>query len=190
MHIRLPDNAPALRQAFLFGLWLLCPRVTAAWWKTVSRVLDLWDISVYNPSKAEREALGRVEVKIEFEVSDIIPASPGEIYTAWLDSKGHFAMTGSPAKASPEVGAEFAAWEGYIHGRNLELEPGKRIVQAWRTTEFDPADEDSILEITFKPVKGGTRIKLRHKNLPLHGTIYREGWVENYFLPMKEYFSR
>lgn len=44
MHIRLPDNAPALRQAFLFGLWLLCPRVTAAWWKTVSRVLDLWDI--------------------------------------------------------------------------------------------------------------------------------------------------
>ena len=31
---------------------------------------------------------------IEFTVSDIIPASPDEVYRAWLSSEGHTGMTG------------------------------------------------------------------------------------------------
>ena len=30
-----------------------------------------------------------------FTLTDIIPATPGQIYDAWLDSRGHTAMTGS-----------------------------------------------------------------------------------------------
>ena len=79
---------------------------------------------------------------IEFVVSVLIPASPQEIYTAWLSSDGHSKMTGGSATMSAEVGGEFDAWDGYIRGRNLELEYGKRIVQSWRTVEFEEDEAD------------------------------------------------
>jgi uncharacterized protein YndB with AHSA1/START domain len=126
---------------------------------------------------------------LEFEVSTIIPRSPQEVYDAWLDSKQHSKMTGSKAKVSAKVGEEFSAWDGYISGKNLELEPGKRIVQAWRTTEFADDDEDSQIEIIFKPAKEGTKLILRHTKLPPHGEIYEQGWVDSYFDPMKKYFD-
>ena len=75
-------------------------------------------------------------MKNGFKLSATIPAKPSEIYKAWLSSKGHSAMTGSAAKATAKVGGKFSAWDGYISGRTLELEPDRRIVQAWRTSEF------------------------------------------------------
>lgn len=126
---------------------------------------------------------------IEFIISALIPADPQEVYSAWLSSEGHSKMTGSPASVSAEVGGEFEAWDGYIHGRNLELEYAKRIVQSWRTFEFNEDDPDSRLEITLEPVGEQTRLTLRHMGLPPHGGQYEQGWVESYFEPMKEYFA-
>jgi uncharacterized protein YndB with AHSA1/START domain len=126
---------------------------------------------------------------MEFEVSAIFPRSPQELYDAWLDSKQHSKMTGAKAKVSAKVGDTFEAWDGYITGKNLKLEPGNRIVQAWRTSEFADDEEDSKIEITFKLVKAGTRLILQHTKLPPHGQIYEQGWVDSYFSPMKEYFS-
>lgn len=127
---------------------------------------------------------------MQFEISTVIPAKPEEVYKAWLDSKGHSKMTGSKAKVSDKVGGSFEAWDGYISGSNLELKPGKKIVQTWRTSEFAESEEDSRLEITLAPAKGGTRLTLRHSNLPAHGEQYRQGWVDSYFDPMKEYFAK
>lgn len=126
---------------------------------------------------------------IEFIVSAIIPATPREIYTAWLSSEGHSAMTGSPASISAKVEDEFDAWDGYIHGKNLELEPGKRIIQSWRITEFSDDEPDTRIEITLDPVGEKTKLTLRHIGLPPHGGQYEQGWVESYFEPMREYFS-
>jgi activator of HSP90 ATPase len=126
---------------------------------------------------------------IEFVVSALFSVSPEEIYNTWLSSEGHSGMTGSPASVSAEVGGEFDAWDGYIHGRNLELEPGKRIVQYWRTSEFSAGESDSRIEITLEPVGDQTKLILKHTGLPPHGRQYEQGWVESYFDPMKEYFS-
>lgn len=126
---------------------------------------------------------------IEFVVSTLLPATPHEVYDTWMTSEGHSAMTGSPATISPEVGGEFDAWDGYIHGKNLVLEPGVVIVQSWRTSEFSDDEKDSLVEINLKPVGDQTELTLRHSELPPHGTQYEEGWVESYFEPMKEYFS-
>jgi len=126
---------------------------------------------------------------MEFEVSTVIPASPDEVYEAWLDSKRHSKMTGAKAKVNSKVGESFVAWDGYISGKNLKLEPGKRIVQAWRTSEFSEDEADSQIEIVFKPVKEGTKIILLHTNLPPHGEIYRQGWEDSYFTPMQAYFG-
>lgn len=126
---------------------------------------------------------------IEFTITTEIPASPDQVYHAWLDSALHSAMTGGLAHVSAEVGAEFDAWDDYIRGRNLELLPGKRIVQAWRTHEFSAAEADSLLEITLEPVGESTRLTLHHTNLPEHGTKYEQGWVEAYFDPMQAFFN-
>ncbi len=126
---------------------------------------------------------------MEFEVSTIVPRPPQEVYDAWLDSKQHSKMTGAKAKVSNKVGETFVAWDGYITGKNLILEPGKRIVQAWRTSEFADDEEDSQIEIIFKEVKEGTKLTLRHTKLPPHGEIYEQGWVDSYFNPMKDYFE-
>ena len=125
---------------------------------------------------------------IEFTVSTLIPASPDEVYQAWLTSEGHSQMTGSPAKVSAQVGGEFTAWDGYIHGKNLELRRSKRIVQAWRTSEFSASEPDSRIEISLEAVGDQTKLTLHHTGLPPHGGQYEQGWVESYFEPMQEYF--
>jgi uncharacterized protein YndB with AHSA1/START domain len=130
-----------------------------------------------------------VPMTLAFTVSAVIQAPAEKIYAAWLDSKGHADMTGAAARVGAEVGEDFEAWDGYIRGKNLILEPGRRIVQAWRTAEFAPDEPDSKVEVTFTKASGGTSVTIRHSNLPAHGMQYKDGWVENYFVPMKKYFE-
>lgn len=128
-------------------------------------------------------------MSIKFEVSDLIPANPEIVYSAWLNSEEHSLMTGGSAQVSNKVGESFEAWDGYIQGKNLELEPQKRILQLWRTSEFEDSEKDSTLEILFEPEGGGTRVTIRHSDLPQHGIQYQQGWIDSYFIPMKEYFG-
>ena len=94
------------------------------------------------------------------------------------------------ALARDELGAEVAAWDGYISGRNLELGPGERIVQSWRTTEFTDEHEDSIITVTLEEVEDGTLLTLEHSKVPQDQKSYEEGgWQEHYFEPMKRYFT-
>jgi uncharacterized protein YndB with AHSA1/START domain len=127
---------------------------------------------------------------LKFSLSETFPTTPEVLYQAWLDSETHSQMTGATASVSDQIGAEFTAWDGYIKGKNLELQPPVRIVQAWRTSDFQEAEPDSILEITFLAEGDTTRVTVWHSNLPEHGQQYRSGWVEAYFDPMKEFFSK
>jgi uncharacterized protein YndB with AHSA1/START domain len=127
---------------------------------------------------------------LTFTVSDIIPASKQTVYSAWLDGEQHAAMTNTGfAIASTKVGESFMAHDGYITGKNVELAPGSKIVQSWRSTEFLEDEADSLIEVTFAEATGGTLVTLTHSNLPSHGTQYESGWKAYYFEPMKEYFG-
>ena len=99
-------------------------------------------------------------------------------------------MTGAPARGSAELGGKFTAWGGYITAKNLKLIPGRRIVQAWRTTEFSTADPDSQIDVLLEKARGGTRLTLRHTNIPDGHMTYNSGWREYYFEPMKAYFKQ
>ena len=126
---------------------------------------------------------------MEFTLKTTIDASAEKIYTAWLSSEGHTKMTGGVATISDQVGASFTAWDGYIEGKNLELEPYRRIVQSWRTSQFEEEEPDSQLEILLNEVDGQTELTLIHTNVPESGEHYIKGWDNHYFEPMKAYFS-
>ena len=86
------------------------------------------------------------------QVSTTLPASPQAVYQGWLDSQAHGAFSGGAAQIDAQVGGKFTAWDGYIQGSTLELEPYRRIRQAWRTTEFPEGSPDLDLEILLEPV--------------------------------------
>jgi uncharacterized protein YndB with AHSA1/START domain len=98
--------------------------------------------------------------------SVMVNASPEEVYDAMMDSKKHAKVTGSPASISTRVGGKFTAWDGYIFGKNLDLEPGKRIVQERTTTEWPEGYPPSKLEISLTKKPGGTELKMVHSKGP------------------------
>jgi uncharacterized protein YndB with AHSA1/START domain len=124
------------------------------------------------------------------QVSGVILASPERIYQAWLDSEEHTKFTGGKASVESGIGGRFTAWDGYIEGTTIELEPGRRIVQSWRTTEFPSESPDSRVEIHLEPVDEGTRILLLHSEIPPgQGSQYEQGWKEHYLEPLARYFA-
>ncbi len=125
----------------------------------------------------------------EFTVSDRLPAPPDAVYDAWMSSEGHAAMTGADARIDARAGGAFEAWDGYITGTTLALEPGRRIVQSWRTTEFADGDADSRIEVLLEAADDGTLITLHHTEIPDGQSGYEQGWRDSYFEPMRAYFG-
>jgi uncharacterized protein YndB with AHSA1/START domain len=51
----------------------------------------------------------------------VIPASPKEVYEAYVDAKKHSKFTGSKATGKAVVGGKFTAWTGTFLGKTLSL---------------------------------------------------------------------
>ena len=122
-------------------------------------------------------------------VSSVIQASPERIYKAWMSSEGHSKMTGSTATVEPRIGGKHSAWNGYIQGEILELEPNKRIVMGWRSSEFPAGSLPSRLEVDLEREGKATRVTIVHTEIPAgQGAQYEAGWNDFYFKPMTAHF--
>jgi len=126
---------------------------------------------------------------MEFTLTTTIKATAKQIYKSWLSTQGHTKMTGGTAYVSDKIGDKFTAWDGYIKGENLVLEPYNKIVQSWRSTNFKDHEEDSQIEVILNGGDDETKLTLTHTNVPESGEHYKKGWDEHYFEPMKHYFE-
>lgn len=118
-----------------------------------------------------------------------ITAAPQRIYAALLDSKQFTTFSGAPAEIDPKVGGAFSMFAGQIAGRNVELLPAQRIVQAWRPTHWDPGIY-SIAKFEFKPQGAGTTVILDHTGFPEGDFDHLSwGWNAHYWDPLKKYFA-
>jgi activator of HSP90 ATPase len=124
------------------------------------------------------------------ELKEIFLATPKEIFSAWLDSEKHTAMTGGTAICSTKINEEFSAWDGYISGKNISIIENKEIIQEWRTTEFKESDKNSELILKFQENERGCQITLIHNNIPDGQSDYEQGWIKHYFEPMKAFFKK
>lgn len=127
-----------------------------------------------------------------FQLEMVVAAEPQRVFSTWMDSREHAAFTGGgEAVVEAWAGGRFIAWDGYIHGILLGVDEGHRIVQTWRTAEFSPESRDSRVVVEFEPARGGTRVVVRHSDLP-PGYLkrYEKGWMEHYLKPLARYFAK
>jgi activator of HSP90 ATPase len=116
-------------------------------------------------------------------------AAPERIFDVLLDSKQFAAFTGLPATIDPNPGGAFNTFGGLIEGRNVELIPSRRIVQAWRPTHWDPGVY-SIVHFELKAASSGTALVLDHTGFPEGEFDHLDsGWATHYWDPLKKYLA-
>ena len=121
----------------------------------------------------------------------VIPkATPKQVYDAYIDPKKHSEFTDSRATGKPAVGGKYSSWDGYIFGKYLVLEDGKRVIQEWTTTDWEDGYSASKVELSFRAVGADTEITLVHSGVPkVQASEVEQGWMEFYWNPLKEYFA-
>jgi activator of HSP90 ATPase len=129
-------------------------------------------------------------------------ASPQRLYAALTDPKKFtrivelsgalqaMHLPDQPAEIGAEPGGAFALFGGYITGRQLELMPNVRIVQAWRSASW-PAGSYSIARFELIEQASGTKIVFDHAGFP-KGTAesLAAGWKSHYWEPLAKLLAQ
>lgn len=125
-----------------------------------------------------------IKQKVKFK------ASPEEVYRVLADSKLHEQCIGQEASIGKSIGDRFEVFAGKITGVIVDLAPGKRIVQAWRRTDF-PAGIFSMAAFTLQGTRdGGTELVLTHRGVPKALIPDVEAaWRRDYWQKIKAHFS-
>jgi activator of HSP90 ATPase len=117
-------------------------------------------------------------------------ASPSRVYATLTDAARFSALTGgAPAEISREAGGAFSCFGGAIVGRQIELAPDQRVVQAWRAGNW-PAGAYSIVRFELQAAGDGTRLIFDQSGFPeAESTHLADGWHKMYWEPMRKYLA-
>ena len=119
-----------------------------------------------------------------------IDASPAAVYGVLTTSDEFARMTGGrKADISRDIGGAVSLFGGDIEARNVELKPGKRVVQAWRSKAW-PEGVHSIIRFELAPAGKGTKLVFDQAGHPDDAQAMLEGgWPKMYWEPMSAMFS-
>ena len=119
-----------------------------------------------------------------------IKASAKKVFDALTDAKQFSAFTGgAPAEIDAQAGGSFSCFGGQICGRNVELVPGKRVVQAWRAGNWGEGVY-SIARFELHEEGGSTKIVFDQAGFPEEAGPHLEGgWSKMYWDPLKTYLA-
>jgi activator of HSP90 ATPase len=146
---------------------------------------------------ADADQISHTAASIHQEVA--FAAKPSRVYVVLTDATAFdrvvrlsAAMTSvmstslgtAPTQIDARPGGAFVLFGGYITGRNIELVPDTRIVQAWRVGSWD-AGLYSIARFQLSPSQGGTRLVFDHTGFPDRAAEHlAQGWHANYWQPL------
>jgi len=137
----------------------------------------------------EKPASGENKMRTSLHQEISLKAAPQRIFDILLDAKQFAAFTGLPAEIDPKPGGTFKTFGGLIEGRNLELIPGQRVVQAWRPASWE-AGFYSVIHFELKAREGGTLLTLDHTGFPEGDYDHLLfGWNTRYWGPLKKYLG-
>lgn len=122
----------------------------------------------------------------DFKKYFIVPEEPEVVYRGLTNPDVIRLWSGAPALMSETPDSEFSLWEGSILGRNIEFEPGRKVVQEW----FFGEEEPSMVTMLLHPHKDGTSVELRHTNIPEEAwENITQGWIHQYFGALVDFYS-
>ncbi len=115
--------------------------------------------------------------------------TPEQFYDAYMTAALREKYTEGDATISADEGGTFSCHGGTITGRNIELVPGKRIVQAWRVKGW-PEGLYTMVQFELSAQGSQTKLVMDHSGVP---DDFEEhiagGWHKQYWEPMKKYFG-
>ena len=147
----------------------------------------------FSPSVRTKDVTRRSEA-IHQEVT--LNASAARVYAALTDAAQFTRLmafssmkSAPPAQIASDAGGTFSLFGGHIIGRQLELVPGQRIVQAWRVVDW-PAGVYSIAKFEIADRGGKSVLVFDHTGFPNGlGEHLAQGWRTNYWEPLKKYLA-
>jgi activator of HSP90 ATPase len=124
---------------------------------------------------------------VTIHLETTFPAEPGQIYELLINGAKFGDVTGKAGKGGGSPGAYFSLFEGWIEGRQIELVPNERVVQAWRFMDWEPGVY-SIVRFSLSPDGSGTKLVLDQDAVPaqFHEHV-RTNWGGFYFEPMAKF---
>jgi activator of HSP90 ATPase len=149
---------------------------------------------------ATEEELSRSQESIHHVT--VFKASRKRVYEALTDTKQFDQVTklspemragmslGDKAtEISDEVGGTFTLFGGHIVGRQVELVPGERIVQAWRVVDWDPGVY-SIAKFELLEQGSGTKVVFDHTGFPKGQAEHlAAGWKAHYWETIEKFLG-
>lgn len=116
-------------------------------------------------------------------------AAPEQIYELLTNGAKFADVTGRPGKGGGSEGAYFSLFGDWLNGRQIELVPNERIVQAWRFADWEPGLY-SVVRFTLAPDGDETKLVVDHDGYPaeLHDHL-DTNWGPFYFEPMTAHFG-
>jgi activator of HSP90 ATPase len=133
----------------------------------------------------------------------VFKATCKRVYEALTDAKQFHKVTRfsaavqsgmAPGTAPTEIanapGGAFSFFGGYISGRNIELTPNERIVQAWRVGSWPPGIY-SIAKFDLIEQGSDTKLVFDHTSFPKGDAEHlAEGWRINYWQPLTKFLAQ
>jgi activator of HSP90 ATPase len=150
--------------------------------------------------KTSAQEIGRNLESIHQEVQFAAP--PERVYAALIDEKqfqqvvllsgavqSGMVKATQPAQISAQAGGAFSVFGGFVTGRQIELVPNVRIVQAWRPADW-AAGVYSIARFDLARQGSGTLLVFEHTGFPQGEAQHlAQGWKMNYWQPLAKFLA-
>jgi activator of HSP90 ATPase len=131
---------------------------------------------------------------MSIHLETLIGAVPEEVFELLTNGSLFGAATGIPAEITDREGDPFSLFGGRVEGRQIDLVPSQRVVQAWR---FGAAHDSpwepgvySTVRFTLEPDGSGTRLVIDHTGIPAEWIEHLSGGYPSFYLdPVTKFFA-
>jgi uncharacterized protein YndB with AHSA1/START domain len=125
----------------------------------------------------------------------LIAAPPEQVFELLTNGSLFSAATGQPADITAREGEPFSVFSGRVEGRQIEVVPAQRVVQAWRFSAGHDSPWEpgvySTVRFTLDPTEDGTRLAIDHTGIPTEWLDHlSQGYPTFYLEPIAEFFAR
>ena len=147
-----------------------------------------------SPADTARRAAQRQSTGTAIHQEALIAARPQQVFDLLTHGNLFSAATGQPADITAREGDSFSLFGGRVEGRQIELVPGQRVVQAWRFGTAHPSPWDkgvySTVRFALEPAGDGTRLVIDHTGIPAEWIEHISGGYPTFYQdPIEKFFA-